>query len=157
MITVTHMLRRNGTLEEIGGPVFIARLTENVAAAAHIEFHARIIYEKYIQRELIRVASDIQRKAYDESSDVEELMNEAENGIYQISQQSKGNEVEGINVLLADAIKKIEEAAKNPDHTVGVPSGFEGLDTITSGWQPSDLVIIAARPAMGKTAFILST
>jgi len=155
-LTVVEELRRHGTLEEIGGPYFIAQLTSKVASAAHIEFHARIIAQKYIQRELIRISSEIQAKAFDPASDVDDLLDFSEKQLFQIAQGVIKKESLPIDNIIKMAINQIEEAGKREDGLSGIPCGFTGLDRITNGWQRSDLVIIAARPAMGKTAFVLT-
>lgn len=155
MHTVTEMLRRKGTLEEIGGPYYIALLTSRVSSAAHLIYHSQIIVQKYLARELIRLSSDIQTKAFDEKMDVDDLMQEAEGKLFEITQQNLKKDVVQINPVIGDARRRMVEAA-NRQGASGVPSGFRELDKITSGWQRSDLIIIAARPAMGKTAFILS-
>lgn len=156
ILTVTEELRRKKELEEIGGPLVITQLTSKVASAAHLEFHARIIQQKYIQRELIRVSSTIQKLAYDETIDVDDLLDQAESDLFEIAEGNIKRETSKINVLIKDAIHQIEEAAKRKDHLSGVPSGFTKLDRLTSGWQKSDLIIIAGRPSMGKTAFVLT-
>jgi replicative DNA helicase len=156
ILTVTEELKKQNSLEEVGGPLYITQLTSKVASAAHLEFHARIIQQKYIQRELIRVSSDIQKKAFDETMDVDDLLDQAEADLFEIAEGNIKKETSKINVLVKEAINQIEEAAKREDHLSGVPSGFTKLDRLTSGWQRSDLIIIAARPSMGKTAFALS-
>jgi replicative DNA helicase len=156
ILTVTEELKKKNLLEEVGGPLYITQLTSKVASAAHLEFHARIIQQKYIQRELIRVSSDIQKKAYDETMDVDDLLDQAERNLFDIAEGNIKKETAKINVLIKDAINQIEEASKREDHLSGVPSGFTKLDRFTSGWQKSDLIIIAARPSMGKTALALS-
>jgi len=156
ILTVTEELRRRDQLDEVGGPFYITTLTSKVASAAHIEFHARIIAQKYIQRELIRVSSEIQTKAYDDSLDVNDLIDFSESELFKVAEGNIKKETTKINILIQEAISQIEEAAKREDGLSGVPSGFTKLDRVTSGWQKSDLVIIAARPSMGKTAFVLS-
>lgn len=156
ILTVTDELRKEKQLEEAGGPVYIARLTSNIASSANIEFHARIIQQKYIQRELIRITSDIQTKAFDESIDVNDLLDYSEGQLFEIAQGNIKKDLIQINFLIAEAVKQIEEAGKNEGTLTGVPSGFTRLDAMTAGWQRSDLIIIAARPSMGKTAFVLS-
>jgi replicative DNA helicase len=131
-------------------------LTAKVASAAHIEFHARIIAQKFLARELIRVSSEIQSKAFDERTDVDDLMQEAEGMLFKVSQQNVKKDVVQINPIIDEAIKRIQAAANRPEGLSGVQTGFHALDKVTSGWQRSDLIIIAARPAMGKTAFVLS-
>ena len=156
MLTVTEQLKKNGDLETIGGPLYISQLTENVGGAAHLERHAQIVAEKYLARELIRYTGEIQGKAYDETVEVKELMQEAEGELFRISQQNIRNEAVQINPIIKEARELLERAANRKEGLSGLPTGFADLDKITSGWQNSDLVIIAARPAMGKTAFVLS-
>jgi replicative DNA helicase len=156
ILTVTNKLRAEKQLDEIGGAHYITSLTSRVATAAHVEFHAKIVQQKFIQRELIRAASDIQNKAFNEAEDVDNLLNFAEHEIFKIAEGSLKKESVRVNSLVEGAMKLIEEASEREDGLSGVPSGFSELDRMTSGWQPSDLMIIAARPAMGKTAFVLS-
>jgi len=156
LLIVTQELKNRGLLEQVGGPYYITQLTSKVASAAHLEFHARIIAQKFIQRELIRSCSEIQANAYDDTKDVDELINEAESAIFKISEGNIKKETLPIKPILKEAVHLIEEASKRDDGLSGVPSGFSKVDRMTSGWQKTDLVIIAARPAMGKTAFVLS-
>ncbi len=156
MLTVMEELKAMGKLEETGGAYYLSELTEKVASSAHIDYHARIIWQKYLQREIIRVSSDLQTKSYDETVDVSDLLEEAENSFFSLSQGQMKREALQINPVIDEAINRIKEAGKREDGLSGIPSGFTDLDRITSGWQKSDLVIIAARPAMGKTAFVLS-
>ena len=156
ILTVTEELKREGTLDDVGGPFYITQLTNRVASAAHIEFHARIIAQKHIQRELIRVSSEIQNQAFDASVDVADLLDQAQQDVFDIAEGNIKKESAHIRPLADEVINQIIEAGKREDGLSGVPSGFTALDRITSGWQKSDLVIIAARPSMGKTAFILS-
>jgi replicative DNA helicase len=156
ILTVTEELKKNNEIDEVGGPYYITQLTSKVATAAHIEYHARIIAQKHIQRELIRVASEIQAKAYDDSVDVNDLIDYSEAQLFQVTETNIKKETSKISSLIQDAIEQIEEASQKEDGLSGVPSGFTKLDRVTSGWQRSDLVIIAARPSMGKTAFVLS-
>ncbi|MDR2956538.1 MAG: replicative DNA helicase [Prevotella sp.] len=156
MLTVVEQLRKEGELEAVGGPVYIAQLTDKVASAAHIEFHARIIAQKYLARELISFSSNVTNKAFDETSDVDDLIQEAESKLFEISQGNVKKDVTQINPVIKEALNLLEIAANRPEGLSGLQTGFTPLDKITSGWQNSDLVIIAARPAMGKTAFVLS-
>lgn len=156
MLTVVEQLRKDGELEMVGGPVYVAQLTEKVASAAHIEFHARIIAQKYLARELISFSSLVTNKAFDETTDVDDLMQEAESKLFEISQRNVKKDVTQINPVIKEALQLLEIAANRPEGLSGLQTGFMALDKITSGWQNSDLVIIAARPAMGKTAFVLS-
>lgn len=156
LLTVTEELRRKKQLEEIGGPVYVSQLTSRVASASHLEFHARIVAQKHIQRELIRVSSEIMNRAFDESSDVDDLLDFSEAELFNIGQGNIKKESQKVNVLIKEAITQMQEASKRADSLIGIPSGFTKLDRLTNGWQNSDLVIIAARPSMGKTAFVLS-
>ena len=156
ILTVVDQLRKDGTLEEIGGASYIAQLSQRVVSSAHIEYHARIIVQKYLARELISFSSEVANKAFDETNDVDELMQEAEGRLFEISQRNVKKEVVHIKPIIKEAIELMHEAAKRTDGLSGLPSGFTDLDKITSGWQNSDLIIIAARPSMGKTAFVLS-
>lgn len=155
MHTVTEQLRKSGYLDEVGGPYFITLLTAKVNSAAHLEFHSRIIVQKFLARELIRVSNDIQNKAFDDKIDVDDLMQDAEGMLFEISQRNLKKDVVHISSVIDEARNRMILAAKS-DGSSGVASGFHSLDKITSGWQRSDLIIIAARPAMGKTAFVLS-
>jgi replicative DNA helicase len=156
ILTVTNELKKSGELDLVGGPYFIAQLTGRVASAANIEFHARIISQKYIQRELIRISSDIIKDAYEDTTDVFDLLDHAEQNLFSVSEGNIRREYQDMVPLLKDAIKQIEAAKNQEGHFSGVPSGFTELDRITAGWQNSDLIIMAARPGMGKTAFVLS-
>lgn len=155
ILTVTEELKKREKLAEVGGALYITQLTNRIASAAHLEYHARIIAQKFIQRELIRVASEIQSKAFDETIDVDELLDFSERQLFNIAEGNIRKETAKISDLIKDAIFQIEEASKREDSLSGVPSGYTKLDRITSGWQRSDLIIIAARPSMGKTAFVL--
>ena len=156
IVTVVEELKREGTLEEIGGAVYIAELTQHVVSSAHIELHARILAQKFLARQLISFASKIETRAFDESVDIDELMQQAEGMLFELSQKNMKRDYTQIDPVLERAVKNIQKAASNTGGLTGVPSGYTKLDDITSGWQPSDLVIIAGRPAMGKTSFALS-
>jgi len=156
MLTVIEQLRKDGVLEQAGGVSYIAELSQKVVSSAHIEYHARIVAQKHLARELISFSSHVAGKAFDETIDVDDLMQEAEGQLFEISQQNVKKDVTHINPIIKEAFDLMREASKRTDGLSGLPSGFKELDKITSGWQNSDLVIIAARPAMGKTAFVLS-
>ena len=155
ILTVTDKLKKRGKLKFCGGEIYLAELTQKVTSSAHIEFHARIIVQKFIQRKLISISSELISDAFDETTDVIELMDKAEREIFKITEGNIKKNYTKANDLIHEAIKRIEKIG-NPEGVSGVPSGFESIDKVTSGWQNSDLVIIAARPGMGKTAFILS-
>ena len=155
LLTVSGQLKKEGKLEKVGGDFYLISLTQKVSSSAHIEFHARIILQKFIQRSLIKISSEIIEESYDESVDVFDLLDNAESKLYDITMGNVKKSTETAQDLVIQAKKKIEEIA-NKEGLSGVPSGFERVDKVTSGWQPSDLVIIAARPGMGKTALTLS-
>jgi len=156
VLTVTEQLAKTGTLEEVGGPAYIAELSSRVASSAHIEYHSHIIAQKFLARQLISFASVIETKAFDETIDVDELMQEAEGSLFELSQKNMKKDYTQVDPVIKNAIDMITKAAANKDGLTGVPTGYHKLDDITSGWQASDLVIIAGRPAMGKTSFALS-
>jgi replicative DNA helicase len=156
ILTVAEQLRSTGDLEEVGGPFYITQLSGKVASSAHIEYHARIIAQKFLARELITFTSNIQTMAFDETQDVDELMQQAEGKLFEISQKNMKKDYTQINPVIQEAYEMLQKAAARTDGLSGLESGFYALDKMTSGWQNSDLVIIAARPAMGKTAFVLS-
>ncbi len=156
MLTVTEELKKEGDLEAAGGPYYLVELTNKVASAANIEYHARLISQKFIQRELINTSSKIIKIAYEDTTDVFELLDDAEQGLFAIAQQNMSRTIESMGSLASKAVKQLEELKNREDGLTGVPTGFTDLDRLTSGWQPSDLVIIAARPGMGKTSLVLS-
>ena len=156
LLSVTDRLRTLGTLEEAGGVAYLSELTRKVASTAHLRYHAQIVAQKATARELIRMAAEVEEKGYDETQDVDELLEEAEGKIFAISQRNQKRDVVKIDSVLSAAFSRMNKAAENKGNISGIPSGFTLLDKITSGWQKSDLIIIAARPAMGKTAFVLS-
>lgn len=156
MLTVVVQLKKMGLIDKVGGPSYIAQLTEKVASSAHIEFHARIIAQKHLARELISFSSGITSEAFNEMTDIEELMQEAESKLFELSQSNLKKDFIQINPVIKEAIDLLNIAASREEGLSGLQTGFNSLDKMTSGWQNSDLVIIAARPAMGKTAFVLS-
>ncbi len=156
ILTVTQKLRSKGELEIAGGPYYISQLTNRVASAAHAESHARIIAQKFILRELIGISSNIITKAYDETTDVFDLLDEAESGLFKVAEGNIRKNYDKMSTLIKQAAEEIEIAMNRDDGVSGVPTGFTALDRVTSGWQRSDMIVIAARPGMGKTAFVIS-
>ena len=156
VLTVTDELERQGSLDKVGGAIYIADLSNKVASSANIEYHARIIAHKFLARQLISFASDIETKAFDGSMDIDDLMQEAEGSLFELSRRNMKKDYTQIEPVISNAVEVIQKAAANKDGLTGVPTGYHKLDNITSGWQASDLVIIAGRPAMGKTSFALS-
>ena len=155
LLTVSNQLRKDGNLDKVGGEYYLIQLTQKVSSSAHIEFHARIILQKYIQRSLIKISNEIIEESYDESTDVFDLLDTAESKLYEVTQGNIKRSSETAHSLVIQAKNRIQEIS-NKEGLSGVPSGFDKLDKLTSGWQPSDLIIIAARPGMGKTALTLS-
>lgn len=156
IITVTQELKKTGELDLVGGAYYITQLTNRVASAANVEFHARIVAEKFIQRELIRVSSKTINHAFEEGTDVFELLDTAEQDLFSIMEGNIKKNYDKMSTLIKQAIEQIEITKNNKGNFSGVASGLTALDRLTSGWQKSDLVIIAARPAMGKTALVLT-
>ena len=156
ILTVTQKLRSMGKLEPVGGAYYIGELSNRVASSANLEYHARIISEKYILRELIRISNSIQKQAFDETTDVFNLLDHAEKDLFGVAEGTLRSSYQSMDVLISQAITQMEAVAAREEGLTGCPSGFTSLDRLTSGWQPSDLVVIAARPAMGKTSFVLS-
>ena len=156
VLSVAEQLKQSGKLEQAGGVIYLSELTRRVASAAHIRYHAQIIAHKATARDLISAACQIEEKGYDETQDVDELVEEATAKIFEISQRAQKRDVTHIYPVITEAFDRMHKASENEGNISGIPSGFTELDKITSGWQKSDLVIIAARPAMGKTAFVLS-
>ncbi len=156
ILTVTAQLRQSGELEIVGGAFYITELTNRVVSAANIEYHARIISQKYIQRELIRISSEIITNAYEDTTDIFDLLDHAEKSLFDIAQNNLRRDSRKMDDIVRESLEALEKLKDKVDGLTGIPSGFTALDRMTSGWQPSDLVIIAARPAMGKTAFVLT-
>ena len=154
--TVINQLQKNGVLENIGGPAYVVELSSHVASSAHIEYHAHILAQKYLARQLISFSSRIETKAFDETVDVDELMQEAEGNLFEISQKNMKQDYTQIDPVIQQAVEILQNASQNSGGLTGIPTGYTKLDEMTSGWQKSDLVIIAGRPAMGKTSFALS-
>ena len=156
IMTLNDELSKMGEIDKVGGVDYLMEISSQVASAAHVESHARILAEKYMQRQLIHFAGDIETKAYDSSVDVDELMQQAEGSLFQISQNNMKQDFTQVAPVVKNAVEILQRAASNKGGLTGIPTGYTGMDEITSGWQASDLVIIAGRPAMGKTSFALS-
>ena len=155
VLSVTEQLAHDGNLEEVGGPGYVAELSSRVASSANIEYHARVIAQKAVARKLIVLTSNIEGRAYDETEDIDDLMQEAESRIFELSSQNLTNDYQQINSVLKVANDEIMEAKSNLDDVTGLHTGYEDLDNYTCGWQSTDLNIIAGRPGMGKTTFAL--
>ncbi len=156
LLTVSADLKKNKNFEIIGGDFYLIGLSQKVSSSAHIEYHSRIIQQKFIQRKLITISNEIISKSYNESTDVIDLLDEAESKLYDIAQNNIKGSSETAQNLVIQAKNRIEEIGNREGSLSGISTGFEKLDRLTSGWQPSDLIIVAARPGMGKTALALS-
>ena len=156
ILTVTEELKKMGEIDFIGGLSYISELTNNIASASNTEFHARIIAEKFIKRSLISISNNIINDAFNESVDIFDLLSSAEEKLFTVTEGTLRKSYDKMSVLIKDALENIEILRNKEDTLSGIPTGFSNLDRVTSGWQASDLIIIAARPGMGKTAFALS-
>jgi replicative DNA helicase len=156
ILTVVEELRSKDELEMVGGPYYVTRLTNAVVSSANIDAHSRIILQKFIQRELIRISGEIISESYEDSTDVFDLLDEAESKLFEITNNHLRKNFDSIDSVLVKTVQRIEDMRNRTEDITGVPSGFSSLDKVTYGWQPSDLVILAARPAVGKTAFALN-
>jgi replicative DNA helicase len=158
LLTIAEELRKNAQLENVGGAYYLSELTNKIGSSANVEFHARIIIQKFIQRELIRISNDIIKDAYEDTTDVFDLLDTAEKRIYEITDKNLRNSTQGIGQLVSKSVMQIDDLISRADGILedSVPSGYLELDKMTSGWKATDLVIVAARPSMGKTAFVLN-
>lgn len=156
LLTVTQQLMLDGRLEEVGGSMYLSQLTNRVVSSAHLEFHARILSEKFIQREIIRISTETLSAAYDETTDVLNLLDKTERDLMDIDEKNFHSEYHSMQDVMKTAFDQIEEIQNSENSFSGVPTGFVGLDRMTAGFQPGTLIILAARPAMGKTAFALT-
>jgi replicative DNA helicase len=156
ILTVVEELRTREELDLVGGPYYVTKLTNAVVSSANIEAHSRIVLQKFIQRELIRISGEIISDAYEDSTDVFDLLDQAESKIYEVTSTHLRNSYETIDSVLVKTIQRIEDLRHKNEDITGVPTGFATLDRITYGWQSTDLIILAARPSVGKTAFALN-
>lgn len=156
MLTVTQQLRKSAKIELVGGPSYIARLTSGINSAANIEHHARLIKEQSIKRQLIEISTEVQKEAFEDSTDIFDLLDKAEQRLFDIAESSLRKNATEMHGIVKKVLEELEAKKDIKDGLTGVPSGFTELDRITAGWQKSDLIIVAGRPGMGKTAFALS-
>ena len=154
--TVSEELKRQGSIDEIGGPYYLSLLSSRVGAAAHVEYHVKILLQKYIQRELITISAEMQRDSFDDSIPVDDLLDNSQSKLFELAERNMKRATLPVQDVIKDTVAEIEANQDRTDGLSGLPSGFTGIDKITLGWQASDLVIIAARPAMGKTTFVLT-
>lgn len=150
ILSVKEFLRKAGKLDAVGGAYYLAQLTSNVASSANIEFHARIVAEKFLLRKLITMCGETLEAAYDPTSDALELLDRAEQKIFEVSESNLKRNYASMDTLVMETLERLEEIRGQDSSVTGIPSGFTDLDAMTAGWQRTDMVIIAARPAMGK-------
>src|SRR5665213_1513314 len=156
LLTVVEELKFREEIDLIGGPFYVTKLTNSVVSSANIETHSRIVLQKFIQRELIRISGEIIGDAYEDSTDVFDLLDDAESKLFEITNNHLRKDYASIDTVLVKTIQRIEDLRTRQDEITGVPTGFAILDHLTYGWQPSDLIVLAARPSVGKTAFALN-
>src|SRR6187549_2977151 len=156
ILTVVEELRFKEELEMVGGPYYVTKLTNSVVSSANIDAHSRIVLQKFIQRELIRISGEIIGDAYEDSTDVFDMLDDAEGKLFEITNSHLRKNFDSIDTVLVKTIQRIEDMRNRQEDITGVPTGFPSLDRITYGWQPTDLIILAARPSVGKTAFALN-
>lgn len=156
IFTVAQELKKTDDLEEIGGPVYLSQLSLRIGAAAHLDYHTKILVQKYIQRELISISYEVQKDSFDDSLSVDDLLDSTQQKIFNLADRNMRRETQSVQDIINEAIDELQAVQDRTDGLSGVPSGYTGIDRVTYGWQQSDLIIIAARPAMGKTAFVLT-
>ena len=156
ILTVVEELKKMEKLDIVGGSYYIAKLTNTVISSAHLETHARIVLQKFIQRELIRISGEIISIAFEDSTDVFDLLDESEGKIFNITNHYLKKNFVDIGSALLMSMNRIEELRTKKEDISGITSGFQSIDQVTFGWQPTDLIILAARPSVGKTAFALN-
>ena len=156
IFSVSDELSKRGELEEVGGMAYLSQLSTKIGAAAHVEYHTKVLLQKFLQRELISISYEVQKAAFDDSLPVDDLIDSAEEKVFTLAQRNVRNETKPILSVINRAVEQIETNQKREDGLSGVPSGYTGIDRVTFGWQPADLIILAARPSVGKTAFVLT-
>lgn len=156
IFTVADELKKSGDLESVGGPLYLSQLSLKIGAAAHIDYHAKLLLQKYMQRELISISYEVQRDAFDDSVSVDELLDQTQQKIFTLAERNMKRETEPVQNIINKAIEDLQVTQLREDGLSGVPSGFTSIDRVTLGWQPSDMIILAARPSVGKTAFVLT-
>jgi replicative DNA helicase len=156
IFTISDELKNMGDLEAVGGTVYLSQLSMKIGAAAHIDYHAKILLQKYIQRELIGISYEVQRDSFDDSISVDDLLDSTQQKIFTLSDRNMKRDTQAIQFVISQAIDDLQSTQLREDGLSGVPSGYTSIDRVTLGWQPSDLIIIAARPSVGKTAFVLT-
>ena len=156
IFSVSDELSKRGELEEVGGMAYLSQLSTKIGAAAHVEYHTKVLLQKFLQRELISISYEVQKAAFDDSMPVDDLIDSAEEKVFTLAQRNVRNETKPILSVINRAVEQIETNQKREDGLSGVPSGYTGIDRVTFGWQAADLIILAARPSVGKTAFVLT-
>ena len=156
IFTVAGELTKDESLDEVGGPAYLSQLSLRISSAAHLDYHTKILLQKYIQRELISISYEVQKDSFDDALSVDDLLDSTQQKIFNLADRNMRRETQSVQDIINEAIDDLQSVQDRTDGLSGVPSGYTGIDRVTYGWQPSDLIIIAARPAMGKTAFVLT-
>jgi len=156
IFSVSDELTKRGELEEVGGMAYLSQLSTKIGAAAHVEYHTKVLLQKFLQRELISISYEVQKAAFDDSLAVDDLIDTAEERVFTLAQRNVRSETKPIASVINRAMEQIQANQKREDGLSGVPSGYTGIDRVTFGWQAADLIILAARPSVGKTAFVLT-
>ena len=156
LFTISEELKSSGDLEIVGGVSYLSQLSMKIGAAAHLDYHAKILVQKYIQRELISISYGVQKDAFDDATSVDDLLDTTQQKLFTLADRNMRKEAQVIQYVINDAIDELQRNQLRQDGLSGIPSGYTAIDRVTLGWQPSDLIIIAARPSMGKTAFVLT-
>jgi len=156
LITITSELRKKKKLKDVGGAAYLAELTDAVPTSSHVNHYGKIVYDSAVKRELIRVSSDIVENGFDESIPLEDLIDKAESSLFSISQTRGRSVFSHIKGHLEEAFDRLDELQKNPDAIIGIPTGFKSVDERLGGLQRSNMVVLAARPSLGKTSFALN-
>ena len=156
LITVSNLLKDNNRFEAIGGPTYLATLTDIVPVAANLAYYAKIVREKAILRKLIHTSTEIAGRCYEEQGDIDTLLDDVETTVFEISRAKSGQSYHSLKSVISDTFKYIEQLYERKEHITGVPTEYHDFDKMTAGLQRSDLIILAARPSMGKTALAVN-
>lgn len=156
VLTVAEQLKASGDLEAVGGGAFLAKLSSEVGAAAHVDYYTKLLIDKFIQRKMISISLEALKKSYDDAEPVDDLLDSTQQKIFELSERNMARETQKINAIIKDKLDDLQRIQASPEGQGGLKSGYSALDKMTFGWNKSDLVIIAARPSMGKTAFVIT-
>lgn len=156
IITVSEKLRQNGDLDKVGGNAFLSAITSKIGVAAHVDYYTKILIDKFIQRQMIGISYSTLKKSFDDTEPVDQLLNSVQQSYFELAQKNMTSKEQKVDSVIKEKLRQLERIQSDPEANVGINSGFSALDTITAGWHPSNLVIVAGRPGMGKTAFVVT-